>query len=363
MLNARHFGFEFGRVATPEAAPFLDCVRVALGLSSEDQDASDSLLTSLHSELCFNDLRDACRRHAKKERQGASNFHCVAMKSAATRGSGCKSLEVKDEAWTTPIPKKQLQSSVHSALRLTDRTLGIPTHGLTKCKAPLLTKPHVLGQRLGLLRCLQRTFHDTLGSLEDKRDAALGVFPDLWISKLVGEHAMIRMKSVNEEYAAHPSLVLRAGPFTCLTIGLTPSSPDEPEIYQLAHGVDEKTVSSLDTFELAPAEPVMFPGSTALGYRAKGDYLSLTKFVAMHGILDVAPGVLRSLCSKLKIRKSGSLTHKLRVEVFLKTMECTPEYIASILEAIPDKPSRKRKGADEGEQDENQDHKIWLCLF
>ena len=333
-------------------------MRVVLGLTSEDQDAADSLLTSLHSELCFNDLRDACRRHAKKERQGTSNFHCVAMKSAATRGSGCKNLDVKDEAWSTPIPKKQLQTSVHSALRLTDRTLGIPTHGLTKCKAPLLTKPHVLGQRLGLLKCLQRTFHDTSGTLEDKRDAALGVFPDLWISKLVAEHAMIRVKSLNEEYVTHPSLVLRAGPFSILTIGLTPVSPDEPEIYQLAHEVDEKTVSSLDKFEVAPAEPVMFPGSTALGFRASGDYLSLTKFVAMHGILDVAPGVLRSLCCKLKIRKSGSLTHKLRVEVFLKTMECRPEYIESILEAIPDKPSRKRKAADEGMQDENQDPKI-----
>ena len=226
----RHFGFSLARINSPAAAPFLDVVRIVLGLTSSDEKQSDSLLSSLHSELCFNDLRDACKRGSKKERQSPSNFHCVSMKSCARRSSGCLTVEVEDSDWQDPLPRKHIQSSVLSALRLTDRSLGIPTSGLTKCKAPLLTKPHVLSQRLGLLKCLQRIFEACGGSLEEKRDIALNAYHDLWLSKLVVEHTLIRVKNESKEFASHPDLVLTAGPFTILTIALTPASAHEPEL-------------------------------------------------------------------------------------------------------------------------------------
>ena len=112
-------------------------------------------------------MRDACRRHSKKERQQSSSFHCVAMKSASTRSGGCKQVDVQDSDWATPIPRKEIQTSVLSALRLSDRALGIPTTGLTKCKAPLLIKPHILCQRLGLLKCLQKVFEQSKGTVEE----------------------------------------------------------------------------------------------------------------------------------------------------------------------------------------------------
>lgn len=359
-------------MSSADAKPFLDAVRIVLGLTSSDQHSSDSLLTSLHCELTFNDLRDSCRRGSKKERQAPPNFHAIAMKSASKRSSGCKSVDVTDDAWAMPLQKKQIQSSVHSALRMTDRTLGIPTSGLTKCKAPLLTKPHILVQRLGLLKSLQQIFEQTKGPLEDKRAEALKSFHDLWISKLFGEHTFMREKSSNQDHAGHPSMVLRAGPFNVLTIALTPASASQPELYTLSPATEEITVTCLEKYELCPVEPVIAEDSGTLAFRASGEYLSLAKFTAMHGILRVAAGVLRSLCARLKIRKSGNLTHRLRVELFLKEMQCTQEYIAEILDQIPENTRKRKRKTEEDDGDEQHDedllpveymqHFFWLCL-
>ena len=349
----RHFGFSLARINSPAAAPFLDVVRIVLGLTSSDEKQSDSLLSSLHSELCFNDLRDACKRGSKKERQSPSNFHCVSMKSCARRSSGCLTVEVEDSDWQDPLPRKHIQSSVLSALRLTGRSLGIPTSGLTKCKAPLLTKPHVLSQRLGLLKCLQRIFEACGGSLEEKRDIALNAYHDLWLSKLVVEHTLIRVKNESKEFASHPDLVLTAGPFTILTIALTPASAHEPELYRLCTNTEEKIVTDLTKFELALCEPVVEEGT--MSFRAKGEYLSLIDFTAQHGILTIAPGVLRSLMARMKIKKAGSLTHRLRVELFLQTVGCSQTYIEEIMQQIPEKPPRRRKARDEPGDEEAED--------
>ena len=356
ILILRYFDFDFARLTTKEARPFFDSVRALLGITSEDDSGPpEALLSSLHSELVFNDLRDACRRHSKKERQGPAAFHSVAMKSCAKRSSGCKTVDVSDEAWSTPIKRKEIQSSVLSASRISDRTLGIPTSGLTKCRAPLLTKPHVLGQRLCLLKCLQQRFAETKGSLEDKRDASLAAYHSLWISKLASEHALIRAKSDNEQHVCHPELVLRSGPFNVLTLALTPASADHYETFSLTTTTEERIIDSLETFELAVAEPMVDEQSGKLCYQAKGEYLSFLKFTAQHSILQVPAGVLRSLMAKMKVKKSGNLTHKLRVELFLKTMECAQDYIDSVLAMIPDKPPRKRKAREEGGEEEEED--------
>lgn len=341
----------------------MDTIRAVMGITSDTEDetagATDSLLSSLHSELAFNDMRDACRRHSKKERQQSSSFHCVAMKSASTRSSGCKQVDVQDSDWATPIPRKEIQTSVLSALRLSDRALGIPTTGLTKCKAPLLTKPHILCQRLGLLKCLQKVFEQSKGTVEERRDATVNAYHDLWLSKVVGEHAFIREISSNGGNTNHPELVLRAGPFTVLTIGVTPASSDAPETYNLCLPTQEKIVKSLEDFEMAPAEPVVAPGTGTLAFRAKGDYLPLANFVAEHLILQIGAGVLRSLCARMKMKKAGNLTHKLRVELFLKTLGYDDQYVQSVLDQIPDRPPRKRKAAGNKEGDDEEPSNIY----
>ena len=178
------------------------------------------------------------------------------------------------------------------------------------------------------------------GSTEEKKEAALAVYHDLWVSNVIGEHALIRQKDSKTD----PELVLRAGPFSVLTISLAVARANDTDgVFILTHNTQEKTVSSLEAFELAPAEPVANANAGQLGFRAAGDFLPITQFVAQHGIQHLAPGILLRLMAKLKIRGAQKLTHRLRVELFLKTMECTQEYIDTVLALIPEKPPRKRK--------------------
>ena len=92
-----------------------------------------------------------------------------------------------------------------------------------------------------------------------------------------------------------------------------------------------------------------------MSFRAKGEYLSLIDFTAQHGILTIAPGVLRSLMARMKIKKAGSLTHRLRVELFLQTVGCSQTYIEEIMQQIPEKPPRRRKARDEPGDEEAED--------
>ena len=108
-------------------------------------------------------------------------------------------------------------------------------------------------------------------------------------------------------------------------------------------------MNSLARFEVAMCEPVIDKDTSVLAFRAKGEYLSLVNFTAYHGILEVAPGVLRSLMSRMKIKKAGNLTHRLRVELFLQTVGCEQDYIESVLAQIPEKPVRQRKARHEEE--------------
>ena len=112
----------------------------------------NSLLSSLPSELCFNDLRDAGRRHKRAEKTDPKNLHCVASKSAEKRPMGCKTLALSAEDWTEPLDKKALKTNIYNALRATDVSLGVDSTGLTRNPSNMwLTKPHILCQRMELL--------------------------------------------------------------------------------------------------------------------------------------------------------------------------------------------------------------------
>ena len=71
------------------------------------------------------------------------------------------------------------------------------------------------------------------------------------------------------------------------------------------------------------------------------------------GILACAAQTLQRLCACLKVKGHGGLTHKLRVELFLRWNECSEDFIQRILDMIPD-VVRKRKCEDdatEGDKD------------
>ena len=133
----------------PVSEPFRDAVKGVCGMTSNE---INSLLSSLPSELCFNDLRDAGRRHKRAEKTDPKNLHCVASKSSEKRSMGCKTLALSAEDWTEPLDKKALKTNIHNALRATDVSLGVDSTGLTRNPSNMwLTKPHILCQRMELL--------------------------------------------------------------------------------------------------------------------------------------------------------------------------------------------------------------------
>ncbi|CAK9061274.1 unnamed protein product [Durusdinium trenchii] len=351
MSKAEHFDFDPKRLTSDEAQPFLDTVRCVIGITSEKPNATDSVLSSLSCELYFNDLRDACRRHAKKERQNPSNYHCISMKSVSVRNSGCKSFQIEDHQWQHPIPRKQIQQQVLSATRVSDRTLGNPSHGLTKAKTTGLTKPHILTQRLDLMKCLECCWHECSGNVEQKRAAAMNGMQKLWMSKLVCEQGLIRVKGSDQI-----NLVLRAGPWNVRIVSLV-GDKNTPDAFLLTHNTDVMTVTSLDEVEIALAKPTILQCGT-LGFQKAGEWMSLVAYtVTEDGILACAAQTLQRLCACLKVKGHGGLTHKLRVELFLRWNECSEDFIQRILDMIPD-VVRKRKCEDDATEGDKEEDRL-----
>ena len=75
MNLARSMNFDAEAMETPVGRDFTEICRIVAGMTGE---ATDSMLSSLPSELCFNDLRDSGRRHAKAEKTCPHNIHAVA---------------------------------------------------------------------------------------------------------------------------------------------------------------------------------------------------------------------------------------------------------------------------------------------
>ncbi|CAJ1442941.1 unnamed protein product [Effrenium voratum] len=268
--TAEFFGFDVSKMKLPVAAPFKNAIKSVLGLTG-DNARCDSLLSSLHCELSFNDARDACRRAKKSERSLPANLHSVHLKSSICRSSGCPTLELQDHHWEQRIPKRSIQSQVHQALRVSDRQLGICCEGLTRHKSNrLLSKPHVVTARLGLMRGLVRAYHDAAGTEEEKMEAAIDCFSNSWMSKLVSPRCFLKDKNTS----LGPRMVLRAGPFTVLTLGLVPDG----DAFLLTHyEVQEFVVTSLDQVEIATCDPVMVGDWQSLAYRQRSEFRSLVQ--------------------------------------------------------------------------------------
>ena len=134
--NLRHFSFDPTQFQSSGARAFRDAVRCIAGLG-ELSDVKDCLQSSLPSELIFNDMRDTCRRAKKSDRTTPSNLHSISCKSVSLRTKQVPTVELTDSDWSTPLPhggKGGVKTSVLSALRSSDVSLGVSTHGLTKVK-------------------------------------------------------------------------------------------------------------------------------------------------------------------------------------------------------------------------------------
>lgn len=333
---------------SPASRPFEKVVLAVAGL----QKASDlnSLLSSLPSELCFNDLRDACRRHAKQERASPSSLHSVASKSCHKHSCGCRPLELSDTDWATPMQRNQVKVAVHDALRTTDKELGISAEGLTKHKTNRnYTKPHIFTDRLELLNVMSRLWSDFTGNMETKTDKIHQLHSKLWVSKLLPELWMIHKKNDDADLPQKSFICTRAGPFLvgCLRI----RKADQGDHYKLADDPYLRFVAhDLGDWKVARCQPVIVDDGT-LAWRKHEDWMTVLDYIADEGILKIPAALLGKVVAFLKL-KGGRLDHVHLAELFLRHMGRSEEWIQTVVEHLS---AKQRKRKEKTKKEDGQD--------
>ena len=329
----------------PASSRFKAAVRSVAGMTNE---RPEGLLSSLPSELCFNDARDASRRHSKAEKVAGHNLHSIACKSAMRRNMACKTLQVSDSDWSTPMPEKAIKSAVFTASRQTDVSLGISASGLTQRKrSDVYTKPHKFCERLDLFQTLKKLFSEmSERSYEERRDACLHAFQNGWVSSLIPTHWLFSFKG--HEGDATTSLVLRAGPHNILCIHLVRG---EDGTLSLAHG--KKTtpfttlVSEMNDVLVAQVEPIAVGEPLGLKWKMIGAWKDIPHWIAEHGILYITQNLLSKVCSKLRLPGHTKLDHYHRVELFLTHLGIPQDQIDMTLALLPPKRERKNKNHEQ----------------
>ena len=211
-------------------------MKAVAGIGVKDRNA-EPLMSSLPSELTFNDLRDCSRRHQKKERTIPANLHSAAARSIMRKPGGCLPLDLEDSDWSIPIPSSfsGLRSSVCSAVRTTDMSLGVNCSGLTKHKTNKnYTKPHVLVGRLQLFQLMSNLWHSCAGDHEKKNDAVRDAVKQLWLCRLVSPHLFVQVAgSESDEDENCRYLVLLSGP-NCLKVLKLKKIADDSDCFGVA---------------------------------------------------------------------------------------------------------------------------------
>ena len=319
---------------------FTAICRIVGGLTGKQL---DSMLSTLPSELCFNDLRDAGRRHSKSERTVPHNLHAVAHRSSTTRPAGGTPLQLEASDWQQVLTHKFVKARVHRALKATDAELGFSAEGLTKHRSSkVFTKPHILAQRLELLRVLSHVYNEQIRpeveSQEDRMDLFRCVCRGLWLSKLVPAHWFISWSSGAEKGSR--LLVLSSGPHF---VRVLPLIHDDQDVYTFKDfnvPRDERLVGELGDVVVSACRPHVVLGR--LGWQQCSDWLTLPQYIADHAVLLTPRSLLASVCSALGL-KHGKLDYKARVRLFLEHMKKDASFISSIIDEIPEAPPRTKK--------------------
>lgn len=315
-------------------------------------DIAECLHSSLPSELCFNVLRDSARRHAKHSVQSPAAMHCLSWKAASLHNMGCKSLEVADLDWSTPLKAKSVKSTVHNSTRCTDKSLGISSEGLTRHRVnKWYTKPHIWCQRLHLLRVLSQIYtHELEGDVEQRTDAIMKMHDNMWLSKLVPEMWLMKdPQHDGSDLPEHTLLVSCSGPYTVACVKL---SLQEGGAYVLEK--NPRTWMVVDTLERVKVAQAKASVETwGLGWQKTSEWMTLPEWVADYGILTISATLLSALVAKMKL-KFGRLDHKHRVELFLRHMKKDEEYIQTVMGLLPEPKVRKRQKPDGEKQFEQE---------
>ena len=319
--------------------PFRQSLRAFSGLTCGE---FTSLLTSLPSELGFNDLRDASRRHQKSEKVNPNNVHSVLLKSCSKRLSGCMSLDLTDSDWMEPLKGKAIKTRVHAALKPRDVELGIDCTGLTRQRQNCAyTKPHVWCQRLRLLKLLQGVWESFRGSDEDRADHVVNAFKGLWTSKLVPRHCFIQWKSSPSEDVRY--LVLASGPHALFSLLLRKIPGSNPVCYSTLAGPcrDPRLVGDISSFEVAQAAPIL-SNTGGMAWCHKSPFMAIQDYIADYNMENLTAELLNKLCSSLKVRGVSKFGYKRKVQAFLEHLGKDQDSINAILEEIPDDAPRKQ---------------------
>ena len=338
---------------TPRSLPFEESVLAICGLQRGDK--FDSLLSSLPSELCFNQLRDTSRRHAKQYLQSPSAIHCVSWKAAHQFAFGCENLALTDMDWSQTLKQGQIRASVHQSLRATDKAIGVSAEGLTRHRTnKWYTKSHIFTQRLHLLRVLSHVYNNELGgTVEDKRDQIVKLHESMWLSKLVPELWLCKYKG-GIDLPDSALLVVRAGPHTvgCLKLSL------QDDVYKIEQ--NPRTYIIVDTVEkVEVAEAKAKIQEWGLGWEKSGPWMGLADWVADHGIHKVTASLLAGLLSKLNMKPRARLDHKHLVEFYLRQMNRSDDYIAQVLENLVIRAKKKRDKPEIGEDNPE----TWIAMW
>ena len=324
---------------TAAGQAFRQCCRCMAGLTGP---GTSSLLCSLPSELCFNDLRDAGRRHAKSEKTNPHNLHAVAHKSTLKRPAGAEVLNLTAQDWQQPLSQKHIKARVHSALKATDTELGICSEGLTKHRTNKnYTKPHILVQRLSLMKVLSTCYHvhirPELDRQDDRKEVLLSVFSSMWTSKLVPEHCFISCRA-HQPTDDTRSLVLSSRPYAARLWPLKRFAENVFTFEALEVPRTDTIVGDLHEVHVALTEECL--AHDQLAWKQVSGWMSLASYVAEYSILSVPRSLLSSICSSLGL-KHGKLDYKSRVKLFLEHEKKSEKYISEILEELPDKEADK----------------------
>ena len=74
--------------------------------------------------------------------------------------------------------------------------------------------------------------------------------------------------------------------------------------------------------------------------------MELKDYLADYAMLDISAANLSKVCTAMKLRGHSKLSHKHRVELFLKEMGRPDDFIQEILASLPDKPQRQKADAE-----------------
>jgi hypothetical protein len=343
----RHFDFDPCRFNSPEAALFRNAIRSVGGMTNAK---ADGLLTSLPSELTFNDLRDAAKRSRKSQQVQPEDLHTVASKSCVRRNMGCQSLDVMNSDWGPAMDRKSIRSTIFNGLRQSDVSLGISADGLTRHRVNhLLTKPHIFVQNLEIFEALRDLWEGHLDMSEDNRTKEImDSFRHGWVSQLVPLHWCLGFVDEEHSICKNYPIVLRAGPHHLLRMFLKPIGNGA---YTLLHGdktkPDRLLVSNFENLKVCQAIPAIGP-KDALVWKLR-PWMSLKDYLADHAMPQISCHLLSKVCSALKLKGHSKLSHKHRVEMYLKEMNRPDDFIQQVLDSLPD-PKRKQKcqGEDKG---------------